>query len=327
MHLFLCYTTLQLVIAGRIITKLKLNRSCIEVLYISKVDNIASRNAIAELKEIVSTVHFIHMKYKYPIYFPKLYGLFSGRFFDSVYVASVDNILMHYILSRVEFQDIYTFDDGTANIFPGSIYYQKSTDNVSSCVIRLLLNIRFSMERIKLDSVCHYTIYEGYENIITRLVPITLFPEKIINPPVEMSYQECNVFLGGIMTDVFKSNTDLSFYIDKCERLLNDSGVDVIFIPHPRGREEHFLRNENWIVLKPAHIAEMEIINLLDKYKTINLYGFLSSCQLNLQATGRIKNYVFYSKNQSETFKNAIQKSPFLNYFNVEIIDLDDQKI
>lgn len=329
MHLFLCYTTLQLVIASRIITKLKLNKNSIEVLYISKIDNIACRNAMDDIKEIASRVHFVHMKYKYPLYFPSLYNLFAGRVFSSVYVASVDNVLMHYVLSRIKFKELYTFDDGTANIFPGSIYYQQPNNNFISRISRLFLNIRYSMDCIKLESIKHYTIYEGYKNIVSRLVPINLLSETIKKntSSFDANHQECNIFLGGIIEDVLQCNADISSFVAKCEAFLNRSGVDVIFIPHPRSKEKYFLQNNSWNILNPTHIAEIEIVNLLAKYKTVNLYGFLSSCQLNLQTTERINNFVFYSDSQSGTFKNAIQKICTLNSTDLKIINLDNYNI
>lgn len=325
-HLFLCYTTLQLVIAGRIIAELNLNKNCIEVLYISKIDNLACQNAMNEIRELASSVRFVHMKYKYPLYFPRLYNLFSGRSFKSVYVASVDNILMHYVLSRIKFKELYTFDDGTANIFPESIYYQQFKDNFASHVIRVFLNIQYTMKCIKLKSIKHYTIYKGYKNIVPRLVPINLISEtsKEKTNFLDNNHQVCNIFLGGIISDILQSDADIPSFVTKCESFLNDSGSDVIFIPHPRSKEEYFLHNSNWNILQPTHIAEIEIINLLQKYEKVNLFGFLSSCQLNLQAIERIDNHIFYSDKQSGIFKNAIKKFCSINPADFKIINLDE---
>lgn len=326
-HLFLCYTNLQLVIASRIIIKLKLKKEHVEILYISKIDNHVCRNILSDLEKIACNVNFVHMKYKYPIYFPSLYDYFSGKVFYSVYLASVDNILMHYVLSRIDFKELYTFDDGTANIVPGSIYYQEPTNSFISRISRTLLNIRYTMDDIKHKSIKHYTIYKGFENIIPRVIHIDLLPDsqESESSSFDINHQECNVLLGTMIADVIPNKANLPLFIAKCEALLNGLSGNIIFIPHPRSKDKYFAHNDSWEVLSPTSIAELEIVNLLYKYKIVNVYGFLSSCQLNLQTSSRINNYVLFSEKQAEIYKDAVQKLCFSNSNNLRVINLDEQ--
>lgn len=324
MILFVCYTNLQLVIASRIIAEKRMSPAEVEVFYISKVDNDVTRNTLNDMRLMCSNVTFVHMEFKYPLYFIPIFMHFFSRRYSSIYVASIDNIIIHFILSRVLFDCLYTFDDGSANILPNSIYYQASEQGIISFLYRRILRIRYDISSIKQASKMHYTIYDGYPNIIKDVTTIHLTSsceERKINNGLMKKEYACNVFIGSVYSELFISGCNAEDYLNRCWRLLMSTGIVNIYFPHPR--ENSDLNISGIKKANMQYIAEKEIDELLKKYEKIFLYGFLSSCQINLSNNPNVVNRVFYSKNLKPVFINAMEShlySPF------EVINLDDER-
>lgn len=322
MNLFVCYTHLQLVIASRIIAHRNLLPDDVELFYISKIDNDVTKNTLQDMREICGKVTFIHMKLKYPLYFPAILRHFFKRRYDAVFVSSIDNILIHFILSRVGFEHLYTFDDGSANIIPGSIYYQDNNLTITSYLYRKLLSVKFDMMLIKQISRMHYTIYDGYTNIIKKTTLIGFsshVTDELDGECVSRKESSCNIFIGAVYSSLFSSNEMTNDYLNKCWAIINNTDRDTFYLPHPR--EVKYCPPNNVDVIKAKYIAEREISNLLSRYEYVYLYGFLSSCQINLAMDKRIINNIFYSRELSPAFKSAISNSPISKGMN--IIDID----
>ena len=328
MNLFLCYTPLQLVLSLRIIENLKLTASSVDVFYVSKVDNLMTKNALHDLADYGCNVQFVHMKYKYPLYFMTILINFFKKVYSDVYVASVDNILVHFILSRIRFQQLYTFDDGTANIFPNSIYRQEVSIGIIGRVYRWLLGVHYSMFDIKQLSRLHYTIYDGYQNIVEPRVLISLASTLGVSMGCDSSMRsdsisatECNIMLGTVYSEIFESGTDVPAYLKNCIQIIQRTGLPTYYIPHPR--ERHIKLGVDWHTIDATHIAELEISSLLAEYQQIHLYGFVSSCQFNLATNPRVVNHVFSSVKLIPTFRQVIQEGFLPSSFDVVNIDSD----
>ena len=328
MHLFLCYTPLQLVLSLRIIENLELTASSVDIFYISKVDNQVTENTLNDLAGYGCNVRFVHMKYKYPLYFMTILINFFKKVYSDVYVASVDNILMQFILSRIRFQQLYTFDDGTANIFPNSIYMQERPVGTIGRVYRWLLGVHYSMSDIKRLSRLHYTIYDGYQNIVEPRVLISLVPPVGAAMGSDSSLRhgslpaiECNIMLGTLYAGIFEPGADVPAYLKKCIQFLKRTGLPTYYIPHPR--ERHIKLSADWHTIDATHIAELEISSLLAEYQQIHLYGFVSSCQFNLAANPRVVNHVFSSVKLTPPFRQVIQERFLPSSFDVVNIDSD----
>ncbi|XEI34064.1 glycosyltransferase family 52 protein [Aeromonas veronii] len=322
MNLFVCYTHLQLVIASRIIAHRNLLPDDVEIFYISKIDNDVTKNTLQDMREICGKVTFIHMKLKYPLYFPAIFRHFFKRRYDAVFVASIDNVLIHFILSRVSFNHLFTFDDGSANIIPGSIYYQSQKVGVIGKVCRAVLMIQLDMESIKKSSQCHYTIYGSHKNIIPRTMSINMFSsgdKDFAEAEANTKISACNVILGSVYSDIFCSGVDIIYSLDKCCQVVKDTDRETFYLPHPR--EIKYSPPSYLKVIKARFIAEREVSELLKKYQYVHVYGFLSSCQINLIGNENIINHVFYLKNLSPIFKEAISGSIALKNMNVIHID------
>lgn len=322
MNLFVCYTPLQLVIASRIIAHRNLLPDDVELFYISKIDNDVTKNTLQDMREICGKVTFIHMKLKYPLYFPAIFRHFFKRRYDAVFVASIDNILIHFILSRVSFNHLFTFDDGSANIIPGSIYYQSQKVGVIGKVCRTVLMIQFDMESIKKSSQCHYTIYGSHKNIIPRTMSINMFSsgdKDFAEAEANTKISACNVILGSVYSDIFISGVDIKGSLDKCWQVVKDTDRETFYLPHPRELTDYTPVHIKKINAK--YLAEQEVLMLLKEYNCVYLYGFLSSCQINLAYHPNVVNRVFYSTALSPVFNNAIKSQ---SYSSFEIIDIND---
>ncbi|MDM5128114.1 glycosyltransferase family 52 [Aeromonas salmonicida] len=322
MNLFVCYTHLQLVIASRIIAHRNLLPDDVELFYISKIDNDVTKNTLQDMREICGEVTFIHMKLKYPLYFPAIFKHFFQRQYDAVFIASIDNILIHFILSRIHFNNLYTFDDGSANIILGSIYYQDISPTIISSLYRQLLSVKFNMTLIKQISQMHYTIYDGYTNIIKQTTLIGFSSHVDEGPDAESvsgKNSACNVFVGAVYSSLFSSDEAINYYLNKCWSIIKHTDRDTFFLPHPR--EVKYSPPNDIEVIKAKYIAEREISNLLHRYEYVYLYGFLSSCQIHMASDERVINNVFYSSELSSTFKKAISGSMVSRGMN--IVDID----
>lgn len=322
MNLFVCYTHLQLVIASRIIAHRNLLPDDVELFYISKIDNDVTKNTLQDMRDICGKVTFIHMKLKYPLYFPAIFRHFFKRRYDAVFVSSIDNILIHFILSRVSFNHLFTFDDGSANIIPGSIYYQSQKVGVIGKVCRTVLMIQFDMESIKKTSQYHYTIYDGSKNIIPRTINIDLLNESDdFFADSDVMETACNVILGSVYSEILNAGVDIESILEQCWDYFIKTERKSYYIPHPRESKTFNMGGIETVNAK--YIAEKEISLLLKKYKKIYLYGFLSSCQYNLICNKRIVNNVFYLDAMTPIFKNAIQSIPQSSSF--KVIHLDNE--
>lgn len=324
MVLFVCYTNLQLVIASRIIAEKRMSPLEVEVFYISKVNNDVTRNTLNDIRGICSSVTFMHMKFKYPLYFIPILMHFFSRRYSSIYVASIDNIIIHFILSRVSFDCLYTFDDGSANILPNSIYYQESELGVISFLCRRFLRIRYDILSIKQLSKMHYTIYDDYPNIIKDVTTIHLTSpceERSINNSLVKKEYACNVFIGSVYSELFTSGCNTEDYLNRCWRLLMSTGIVNIYFPHPRENSDVNISGIKKYNMQ--YIAEKEIEQLLKKYEKIFLYGFLSSCQINLSSNPDVVNRVFYSKQLKPVFINAMKSHLYSSF---EVINIDDER-
>ncbi|NOX77733.1 MAG: CMP-N-acetylneuraminate-beta-galactosamide-alpha-2, 3-sialyltransferase, partial [Gammaproteobacteria bacterium] len=95
---------------------------------------------------------------------------------DGVYLASIDVLFLQYVISKVKFQQLYTFDDGTANIFPNSSYFQPLPKSLPLQLFKHAVGITYpSIPSILAISKKHYTIFPQEKNIIDATHPVYLF--------------------------------------------------------------------------------------------------------------------------------------------------------
>lgn len=228
----------------------------------------------------------IYYKYKkFPFYVYDLKKIFKGKIYNSIYTASIDNKLNHYILSFIKYDDLYTIDDGTANIWENSSYYIDNKNIIKSS-LHYMLGCRLDLKKIKNNIKTHYTIYKDLPNIAENTVYNNIF---CYQKKCNTDFSCINIFLGTVYNEISDNKEKL---IQQLTDFFHEK--DFYYIPHPRDNEHYFT---NVTYIENNKIAEEIIANMLNKYSNVNLYGFGSSTQFNLLHIEGIDNYQLTSKN------------------------------
>ena len=94
--------------------------------------------------------------------------------YATAFAASIDNPNVQYVLNRIRFAALETFDDGTGNLIPGSVLYRNSSNRQRQLMNRLR-GIRLQTEDLRRLSRRHHTLYPGQPNIAAPTVPLDLW--------------------------------------------------------------------------------------------------------------------------------------------------------
>ncbi len=320
--LFICYTPLQLVITKAVIKHCALCHQEIDIVYIAKIENNVVKNAISEIEKYCNTVILLKVPFSYPIHLPVIYWKITrATSYESVYLASIDNPIVHYILSIINFDKIYTFDDGVANINYISDYYRKKTDSLLEKLIKKIAQFKYDLEIIKRTSLQHYTIYNNLPNIINNTLYIPLF----VNGNKKMNHLrsdhtgnlgECNVMLGSVYREIFENEKITSIALAACENFLIETGLPSYYIKHPRSQNDN--KFQSMTMISDPVIAEISIKSILQKYSLVNLYGFMSTCQVHLASLEGVNNKIFLMDGIKDEFhKDTIN---LIEQFKFEVV-------
>lgn len=285
--LFICHTPLQSKIASRIIYDKKIKEY--DVFYFAHTINETQISHFDSIAKDAKRSHFWRCEARFPKYFSDLKQMFSGKKYDAIYIASIDNIYCHLILTYAGFSHLLTFDDGNANIVYNSLYYDCEVPLYKRIIYRAL-GCKYSMDRIKSESELHYSIYNGSRNIIDKVEFVSLISSEEFEDRNVISKSECNVFLGSYFSYVVKGDVEqfckmLSRYFEKKSNLF--------YIPHPMQKTDFF--GDFRKLTQAGLLAEDLILRLSKEYETVNVYGIASSAQFNLSSVLCIKNYTLVS--------------------------------
>ncbi|MFK3868306.1 glycosyltransferase family 52 [Psychrobacter faecalis] len=306
-YLFICCTPLQGVIAKRIIETEKLDkRKCVLFFYTS-FDNNRYRKSFNDLSKLCSDSLYYVWEPNFPKYIFEAKKFFNSYKYSRLYFASIDSIFVQLAVSQTKNIEIYTFDDGSANIVPSSLYYRKQKLSFKRLVFKILGN-RYSSQKIKKIIKQHYTIYPNLQNISSNTVNIKLFNENTHNSykvNAKLSATNCVVILGTVYEEVFKDSTDIDSIKDFITRLASQKNSPVYYISHPREKDwaRHGLKE-----IQSDLIAEEVILSLLYKFNKIEVYSIGSTVQLNLASVEQIDNIFIKVENE----KNSIKELRFL---------------
>lgn len=293
-YLFVCCTPLQGLIAKRIIEKEKLSKDKCVLFFYTSFDNETYRKSYSELAKLcIDSIYYV-WKPNFPRYIFEAKKFFSKYTFERFYFAALDSIFVQLALSKSNNFDIYTFDDGSANILKESHYYTNQKINFKRFVYILLGN-RYSTQRIRKKILKHYTIYPKLQNISNHLCQISLFDDKFYSDNSFLKSeinkkQICNVVLGTVYEEIIKSNKNINSAKIFISEMLNDQTIETYYIKHPRESE---WKLPNVQMIQNNLIAEEIIISLLQEFEKINLYSFGSTTQINFASTDGITNYFF----------------------------------
>ena len=211
--------------------------------------------------------------------------------YATAFAASIDNPNVQYVLNRIRFAALETFDDGTGNLIPGSVLYRNSSNRQRQLMNRLR-GIRLQTEDLRRLSRRHHTLYPGQPNIAAPTVPLDLWaiagqglPEKntanaaAANPTPERTRR---ILLGQPLLPDAAANAALA------ESLLRRFEIGEYF-PHPR---------ETYRVSGAEYIASPLIFEdyLLESLRCepgtrFEVYHLVSTAALNVHAFPRTAVY------------------------------------
>lgn len=241
MNLIICNTPFQVLVAEKIIEKYP-EKSFFAMMiimadnekyhYYAKrlLDKCNGNGDIYFLKKqkskILTMLDFILLKQK---------GL-KLKNIDDIYLASFDSILVQTFISGIQFRDLYTFDDGTANIVPDSYYYQTDRhNNILFKLIKILFKNPYSLHNLKQKSMSHYTVFH-LDNVMSDTVYLPLYKDFDGNKGDKNLSKTISILLGQPIYELDKSLTKQQAderNVQLTKIVLERYQINYYF-PHPR---------------------------------------------------------------------------------------------
>lgn len=320
MNLMICITPLQVLIAKQII---KQNNQPFIGLYLPYGDNPKHRYYFEQLKQICEKSAFIELKNKtWQERFATLNTLKATlknlaiwqKPLDNVYLASIDVLFLQFVISKVQFQHLYTFDDGTANIFPNSTYFQPLPKSLPQQLFKQAVGITYAnIPSILAVSKKHYTIFPHEKNLIDPIEPIYLFDKvesrQAENLPVK------RLLLGQALDSFIGEKA----YREIIENMVNHFHIDA-FCPHPR---ENLDFSDLLPVIHSDKIIEDYMVDELQALPNtqFEIYTFISTAVFSLKQFPRTQVFMVYTQALWEKFPDAYQ---FLASRGFTLINLDE---
>lgn len=169
----------------------------------------------------------------------KIKGL-SLKNIDDIYLASFDSILVQTLISGIHFNNLYTFDDGTANLVKDSYYYhQDRHTGFINQLLKKLLNNPYDLFTLKEKSKKHYTVFNA-KNVMNNTHYLPLF--KIKNQNIENNQQQDKNHSQKIIMigqPIYEMNPKLSKAqikqknLELSQKIIQKFHVEY-YLPHPR---------------------------------------------------------------------------------------------
>lgn len=315
-NLIMCVTPLQMIIAEKII-ELHPDKE-FDLLVLALNDNEKYRHYYERLKFFCINSLYIISKpglLGFADYIKQLKVKSLNIKYQDMYLASIDSRHFQYIVSKNQGGNLYTFDDGTANIIPSDIYYLNSKPNILKRVIWRLFGIKYYMKDLKDVSLLHYTIYKDIPNILENKYYLPLFSNETNAQKKYGLQRTVSFYLGQPLIEISKK-----FDIHYVENIINNLKIDYYY-PHPR---ENTYPEGSFQLINSHLIFEDYIIEFLKNHPntTVNIFSFISTALLNIMSLDRIK--VSYIHN-SEIFElhYSFYKLAEEN-FGIPLLDLDE---
>ncbi|EAR8788673.1 UDP-glucose--glucosyl LPS a 1, 2-glucosyltransferase, partial [Salmonella enterica] len=145
----------------------------------------------------------------------------------------------------------------------------------------------------------HYTLFPNRTNIIKKTEGIILVHHNGL-PDTNNGFKK--VLLGTVYTDALKNKEDESIFLEHIQRFIKEEAVDI-YIPHPRYDSHHF---NGVLNVNSEMIAEDIILEYLEQGMALEIYGFNSTVQYNLNNISAIKNYKITSHFLKDSFNHGL---------------------
>ena len=248
------------------------------VIYYTTHNSYEDQHAFASLKSRCDSAYYFYISpglssFIHNIKLKKKLDSLELDFFECAFIASVDIFVFRsFILKKCK--KVRTFDDGSANVIPSSMYY---TERKS---LRYKFFCYFFSAGKKLDfikkSELHYTLYEGCGNILddSKLKYLSCAFNRSESSEIVENKPVLNLFIG----------QPFHVWHDKKQLLLLKSHFSIFnfdfYLIHPQESCPLF-KGVN-IFDKKGFIAEQAILQLAKDYD-VHLYGCMSTVMINLK--------------------------------------------
>lgn len=308
-NLIICSTPLHVLIAEKIIEIYSKEKFVGVFLTTTRNDITPQINTyINKLRSI--TEEFYHFHIKNPRHIGGITSLillnneFSKRIYyrsyDKFFVSHIHSEATYYLIERIKFRRLMTYDDGYANINRGGVYFKEDL-TLKKRVIRHLFRIKNDLYSIKKLSNKHFTIYNA-PNAVSNTQFIKLIN---IETPYNKVTRNISIFIGQPLHTI-----DKRFDNDFINNLLEKLNVNY-YLPHPG---ENYIINPNIVeVLILDVIAEEYIVNLVAKGYNIIVYGFYSSVLANLSNIKNVRTVAITTPSLKSAFNREYDNLRTLN--------------
>lgn len=293
MNLIICTTPFQMLMAEKILDLYK--EEDFELHLFCNVMNKKYNHYFNRLARKVtkSKIYVFNRKSKIKYLFflirLKLNSLFSKKI-DRLFIGSIDNNHVHvhvhvhkYIHNNTK---LYTFDDGTANIFPESFFY-KEDFSYKNYLLRYILCNKTNLKTIKDKSLKHYSIYHGKKNIIANVEHINLFISNVDGDYSNngIKNEKVRVLIGQpIYENISSVVYDELKYSNLVKNIMCKYNIDYYF-PHPR--ECFNIRNVEYI--NTGFILEDYILQGINNGNKYELFTFFSGGVISFNNIKQVK--------------------------------------
>lgn len=315
-NLIICLTPLQMLIADTILQK-KINSNdeyifiCICYhynekfnTYFNRVSNKASSNFLYQVLSKNKLGRFIDL-----LSFNKKIINQLDNNFNNIYFASIDNPFVQLTLSKIKYNKMISFDDGTANLWPSSVYNKPIDRGGVQKIISKLVGIRLDEELIKSKISKHYTIFSDsvYLKSKSEFLPLFNFcNEKQKNVKV------IKLFLGQPL-----SAYKFSFFKkENVVKILKNLEIDFYF-PHPQETDFGLFLE----TIQTKKIFEDYVLELLMEGYIVEVYTFFSSAALTVS---NLDNVNVFAVVDMETKSFFLELYKIFEKNNVVLIKLDE---
>ena len=171
--LYICLTPLQALIAAQLIRQMQPQPAELLMICYAGADNEKFRYYFRQTQALCRRSDYVVIEHGR--WMPPRLRRNIGRQYRTVRLASVDNDAVQYVVSHLRFEQLETFDDGTANLYTDSILYRNPSMSTFRKLRRALQGIRYQTEDLRRLSQCHYTLYPERPNIAAPTVPLDLW--------------------------------------------------------------------------------------------------------------------------------------------------------
>lgn len=317
MNLFIIRTTFQSYLV-EMITKQNVIDKFI-VIYISPSNNSQQRASFNRISRLSVKSYYIllgenknklinlitHIKILFEL--KKCLKFIKKTFFiKDIYVSSINSIFIQISVSKLNFDNLYTFDDGAANYnYNDDDFYNDDSNKSILEMISIIFGNKQTKKSLKKLSLMHYALLPNMKNIINNVRPLKItIDTNNINKHCKLD--SCNVLIGTVY-EAASNNPN---------KLLNDieKNMDVdYYIPHPRLKDDNLFIDKR--IDSEYTIAEIQIEKLLKRYNTINVFSFGSTVLINFRNIDRINLFLikhdsincdFYYKQMLNNIDNTI---------------------